>query len=129
MRALVAEHPAHLAIERWRFVQIARLGHPEQCLVRNAAPEEERQPRCQVEIADAEHLAGGGVRRIVFDTEQKARIHEHPLQRELDAPLESPSALTGVKEPAERVDFGRRWRAAIRAARDGRENASRAVPL
>ena len=61
----------------------------EQFLVRNAAPQEERQARRQLEVVEAIRRPGQPVRRIVLDTEHELRAGENPLQRALDARLRS----------------------------------------
>ena len=58
----IGQHPPHLLLEHRRLVQLALRGEVEQLVVGNAAPEEERQPRRQLEIADAVHRAGRDAR-------------------------------------------------------------------
>ena len=48
----VGEHAPHLAIEDGRVLQPALAGHAEQLIVRDRTPEEERQPRRELDIAD-----------------------------------------------------------------------------
>ena len=61
----------------------------EQLVVRNAAPQEERQARGEFQVADAI----GGIRRdagrILLDAEQELRTHQHRAQRHLDAGVET----------------------------------------
>ena len=47
--ARIGQHPPHLLLEHRRLGQLAALGQVEQALVGNAAPQEERQPRGDLE--------------------------------------------------------------------------------
>ncbi len=69
-------------------VQRARRRQVEQLVVRHAAPEEERQARRQLQIADAIRRVRRKPRRIVFDAEQELRTDEHGRQRHLNPRLE-----------------------------------------
>ena len=60
----------------------------EQLVVRNAAPEEERQTRGELEIADAVARRRARRSRIALDAEQELRAGEQTLERQLDAGLE-----------------------------------------
>ena len=51
-RAAIGEHPARLLLELSGLAQLAPNGGVEQFIVRDAAPQEKRQSRCQLEIAD-----------------------------------------------------------------------------
>ena len=57
----------------------------QQLVVRNAAPEEERQPRRELEVADAIGRAGRRRSRIALDAEDELRRRENPLERRFDA--------------------------------------------
>ena len=61
--ARIVEHAPHLLLEHRRVLQPALLGQVEQLLVRNAAPQEERQPRRELDVADAVRAARLGGRR------------------------------------------------------------------
>ena len=52
-RALVLEHAPDLLFEHGRILQLAGRRDRQQLIVGNAAPDEERQPRRELEIADA----------------------------------------------------------------------------
>ena len=54
-------------------VQLALLGQRQQLVVRNAAPEEERQPRRELEIADAVGAARRDAGRLALDAEEELR--------------------------------------------------------
>ena len=88
-RARVGQHPPHLPLEHRRLVQLAARRHVEQLVVRDAAPEEERQPRRQLEIADAIRRVRRDAGRILLDAEQELRAHQHGGQRHLDAASKS----------------------------------------
>ncbi len=70
----------------------------EQLVVRNAAPEKERQARGQLQIADAIRRARRGVGRFVLDAKQELRTHEHAFERPLNAPIESAFGSAGGVE-------------------------------
>ena len=69
----------------------------EQFVVRNAAPEEERQPRRELEIADAI----GGVRRdagrVLFDAEQELRAHQDGAQSAISMPASKPPSARAFR--------------------------------
>ncbi len=59
-RPVVRQHPAHLLFEDGRLLQPALRRKRDELVVGNAAPEKERQPRRQLEVADAVCRAGYG---------------------------------------------------------------------
>ena len=59
-----------------------------QLVVRAAAPQKERQPRGQLQIADAISLARLDIGRTIFGAEHKLRMRQDELQPALDAVLE-----------------------------------------
>ena len=72
-RPRIREHPAHLAVEHPGLAQPAPNRGVEQFFVGNAAPQEERQARRQLEIADRIHVAGRRAGRIALDPETGTR--------------------------------------------------------
>src|SRR4030095_8518658 len=52
-RAAIGEHPARLLLDLSGLTQLASNGCVEQLIVRDAAPQEKRQSRRQLEIADS----------------------------------------------------------------------------
>ena len=48
----IGQHPPHLPLEHRRILQLALRRQRQQFVVRDAAPQEERQPRRQLEVAD-----------------------------------------------------------------------------
>ena len=77
-------------VEHGRIVQLALRRDVQQLVVRNAAPQEERQPRRQLEIADAIDRARRNRGGIWFAAEQELRARENQPQRILDADVEIP---------------------------------------
>ena len=113
---LIGEHPFHLRFERRGIAQLAVFGETKQLIVRDAAPEEERQPRGELEIADAVGRALRRLRRIALDAEQEFRIDEDPLHRGFDAVLETAFAASLFVEAHDVLDVRVGDRPAIRAA-------------
>src|SRR5262249_8410368 len=89
LRSRVGEHAPHLCIEYFRIFQTPGDRGIEQLVIRNAAPQEERQARREIEIADAIDRAGGNVGGRTLEAEQELRADEQPLDRLLNAAIES----------------------------------------
>ena len=89
--AVVGEHPAHLPPQLPGVGHAARRRRVQQLVVGHAAPEEEREARRQLEVADAVVAArrGRDVRRFGLDPEQELGAHQQLLERALDAGLEA----------------------------------------
>ena len=89
----VGEHARVCAASTSGLLQatVARGAH--QRLVRQAAPEEEREPGRQLDVGDAIRRAGGQRRRLSFRTEDERRAGENAPQAELNAVLERAAAL------------------------------------
>ena len=83
-RLRVRQHPPHLLLEHRRLAQLALRGERQQLVVRNAAPQEERQPRRQLEIGDARRRR----RRRGLGAEQELRVRQDQAQAVLDAGFE-----------------------------------------
>src|SRR5438093_690460 len=84
-RSRIAKHALHLLLQRRGIVQLSASRRLPQLVVRNAAPEKERQPRRQIEIAEA---IGGACRQacgLAFHAEQETRSSQNPLDPALDA--------------------------------------------
>ena len=86
--ARVGEHSPDLPLERVGILQPATRRNAQQLIVRNAAPEKERQPRGQLEIGHSERCAGRRLRRLALEPEEELRIDENASDRPLDAELE-----------------------------------------
>ena len=122
--AVVGQHPAHLPPELSGVGQRAARRRVEQLVVGHAAPEEERQPRRQLEVGDAVVAAGRGrgVRRIGLDPEQELGAHQQLLQRALDAGLEAAGLAPRRVGDAQDPEVGVVDRPAPRPPGQGREN-------
>ena len=118
VRARIGEHALHLRSRTGFASERARARQGEQLVVRNAAPEEERQPRRQLEVADRDRRCPARAGGIELDAEQELRADEDRLKRESECP------------PRSRRAAPRRRRAAISSAGSpsptGRRNARRA---
>ena len=131
-RPRIGEHPAHLLLEHRRRAPAALARHVEELVVRDAAPEEERQPGRQLEIADAMHGAGAAGGRIALDrgrgTPGSASSRRSAT---LDAGLEAPlRAGPASKKAHQRLHVVVGDRPPIGAAgQRRRESASRTAAL
>ena len=111
-----------------RFAQLIALRQREQGVVGDAVPEEERQPRGEIEIVDAIAHAGRG-RRLALDAEQKVEADEHPLDGRLHAGLEAACFRRSVEEAEQRLHLlGCGW-PTVGTAREPRQNSPRAAGL
>ena len=70
------------------LLSVAARGQVEQLVVRDAAPQEERQARRELEVADAIGRPRRDAGRVLFDAEQELRIHQHRAQGHLDPRVE-----------------------------------------
>ena len=111
---LIGQHPPHLTVERRRPVQRAAGRRVEQLVVRNAAPEEERQPRGEVEVGHAIGSARRESRRIALGAEDELRAGEHTPQRQIDAAVEAAAVLPALAGRSPSASRGRRSDASAR---------------
>ena len=93
-------------VEHGGVGEAALRGEAQQFLVRDAAPEEERQPRRQLEVADAVDRAGAQARRLLLEAVDELRIDEDARERVLDAGLEAAQRVARLVEPEQHVDGG-----------------------
>ena len=121
-RTRVRQHPPHLLFQPDRVAQVTTYGRIEQRVVRNAAPEEKRQARGKLEVADAIHALRSHGCGIPLDPKQEFRTHEQPLQRVLDARVESALSVRVVVERQQQSEIGVSHRAAIGTSRQRRED-------
>ena len=130
-RSRVGQHAPDLPLEDRRLVQLAGDRHVQQLIVRNAAPQEEREPRRQLEIADAIRRVRRDAGRIGLESEEEVRAHQHARQRHLDAGVEAASArpfsksASGPRRSA--AVTGRRYArfiSAVRICRAARSSSS-----
>src|SRR5207302_203050 len=111
----VREHAPNLAIEYFWISELAANGEIEKLIVRNAAPQEKREARSELEIA---HLVRGARRdtgRVAFGPEEELRTGV-PGCRNRAAPARRGPSLAGdtlggpaPTESSPRTPF-RRWR-------------------
>ena len=84
-------------------LQLPLARHVEQLIVGNAAPEEERQPGRQVQIAQIDTVfRERDIRRLGFDAEYELRAGENRPKRPFDAGVEAspsarPASIEGIK--------------------------------
>ena len=99
-----------------------RVASVEQLVVGNAAPEEERQPRRQLEIADPDATpaaAAGGSRST---RNRNSGLTSTPLERALDARLEAAVGAARLVERQQRLQIRRRDRPPVGAPRQRRQD-------
>ncbi len=70
-------------------MELPFLGNAKQLVVGNAAPEEEGQPRCKLDVADPVDRSRSSVRRLNLRAEEELGRDENLLQRQSDAGLEA----------------------------------------
>ena len=87
--ARIRQHPADLLFQDFRIAKLAAAGHFEQLVVRDAAPQKERQPGGKLEVADAIDRRSAIVhRRLALYSEQELGAHQQPFDRALYGDLE-----------------------------------------
>jgi hypothetical protein len=124
--ARIAEHSAHLRLEHARLVQAALLGEIEQRLVGDTAPDKERQPRRELDVAHEVRGADGDVRRLDFGAKHEGGARQHAPERKLDPSLEAALRTPVFVERQQSRQVGFVDRSAIRAPRECREDFARA---
>ena len=95
LRFRVRQHAPDLLLQDDGIFEFALRRHIQQFVVRDAAPEEERQARSQFEIADAIDAARLGVWRVGFDAVQELGIG----QDEAAAPVSMPASKLPLLRP------------------------------
>ena len=90
LRPRVGQHPPHLLLEHVGLAELARARDVEQLVVGDAAPQEERQPRRQLEVADAVRRLRRDAGGILLDAEQELRTHQHGAQAPSRCPRRNP---------------------------------------
>src|SRR5262249_48322197 len=98
----------------------------DQLIVRYAAPEEERQPRSELEIGNFVRLTVRHIRRHAFGADQELRARQETPQREFDTVFETPQLPAFLIKVRQRLEVLRaRW-TPVGAARKGRQDLLRA---
>ena len=118
LRAGIGNHAAHLLFQDRRILERGASGHVEERVVGNAAPQEKRQPRGQLEVADAVDGRPRFAGRVRLDTEQEPRADKESFQRKLDARLEASCGAAGLIEAQQGPDVFLRDRPTIGTARE-----------
>ena len=113
--ARIREHAPDLPFEDRRIFQLALARQRDQGVVGHSAPEKERQPRCQFQIADPVELSGLDVRGLHLDPVNQPRIGEDARERHLDARVEVAVLAARLIEVHQRLNFGIRDRMPERA--------------
>ena len=126
VEAIVGDHPPHLALEDRGIAQLPLLRQAQQLLVRDAAPQEERQTRRELDVADPIWRVRRDASGIGFDAQQELRADEQTLQRLIDPLVEAARRGAVAVERHQRLDVGGRHRTTIGAASESAENRSRA---
>ncbi len=130
VRARVRDHPLDLLLEHRGVVQAPFGGELNQLLVRDAAPQEEREPRGQLEVADAVSRPCRDLRRLDLGPVDELRIGEDALHGGLDAVIEASAFVAaGSKERHHLVDVGVGGGAAEGLARQRGNDRARALAL
>ena len=125
-RTWVGDHPPHLLVQHGRVRQLPTGGHVEKLVIGDAAPQEERQPRRELDVGEAMDGCTRGVDRITLYTEEEIRADEQTHEGDLDAGFEVTLVTPAPVELHERIDVFGRGGAPIRAAGERRENRPRA---
>jgi hypothetical protein len=106
LRADIRQHPPHLLLEDRRILELPFHGEVQELVVGNAAPEEEREPRRQLHVADAINGVRGDVRRVVRGPTGNAGLTRSSAAR-LDAgPVAGARASLVVSHQRLKVFFG-----------------------
>ena len=124
--AAVRQQAPHLPGEGLGVAQAARLRQVEQLVVRDALPQEERQPRGQLQVAQRVDAARPRAGRGPLDAQQEARHREQGFEGALDARLEVAGGPAFAVDGQQRVDVGRVHRPAVGAPGQRREDLPRA---
>ena len=89
----VGEQAPHLGAQDGGLGQLAALGRVEQLVVGDAAPQEEREARGELEISQRVRLPRLGARRVLEHAQEEVGVDEQPLEGELDAGVEAAAGL------------------------------------
>jgi hypothetical protein len=94
-----------LLLQHLGLVQTSAGRDIQQLVVRNAAPQEERQTRCQIHVTETINGAGRDPLRRRLGTVDETRSHQHARERLLNPILEA-SALAALPiEIHQQIDF------------------------
>ena len=122
VRTAILQHPANLPFEHRRIAQPAAGRKVQQVVVRNAAPQEEGEPRRQFDIADAVDGTRCGLGRVLLRAKQELGRGQQRLYGLLNAGLEVAAFSAGAVELHQRLDVVARDRPSKRPAREHGQN-------
>src|SRR4029079_5978561 len=87
VRAAIGDHALHLALEYGGLTELPPCGEIEELFVRNAAPQKERQPGRELDIADPMDRAGSDA-AVFLNAKDERRAGENPTQCQLNPGVE-----------------------------------------
>ena len=134
-RPAVGEHPADFLFEDFRLRQLAAFGKIEQPLVGDAAPQEEREPRRDLEVAHpiGRRPAGSRPCRAAGSRCTRSRKSGSTSMRSsanwMPASKLPPSRPAVGEEREQRLEVGSRDRPPVGEPRDARQNPGRTGAL
>ena len=128
LRAWVREHARNLRFQDGGLREAALGGEVEQFVVRDRGPEEEREPRREVEVRDGIALTGGRFGGRLFEAEDERRAGEDRLQRGPDPHLEPVLRRRFIVERHRPGEIVLRHRPPVRLASEPLDDLSGAGP-
>src|SRR4051812_41063019 len=121
IRARIVKKAPDLLIEHGRVLQFALFREVQKLIVGDGAPKEEREPRGQVQIANAVDSAGSGARGILFDAEEEIGRDEQRAESLLDSEIKIALFAAAAVEGEQGAKIGVGDRAAEGAVSHGGE--------
>ena len=125
----VGQHPLDLLFEHSRLSERALRRRVQELVVGDAAPEEERHARRQIDIADPVCRVRRTTRGLALHAEEKFGTDEEPAKRQLNPAVESRSRAPLLVKAEQDADLRVGGRAAVGAPGQGRQNLTRAGAL
>src|SRR4029434_1354468 len=102
--ARIGEHALDLLFQHLRIAQSSLTRRRDQFVIRDAAPEEERETRRELEVADAVGTAHGNVSWFHFCADEEPGTCEQTSQCQLDAVLERAITTAFLEEGHQGLD-------------------------
>src|SRR6267378_547757 len=122
VRARIRKQPPNLLFKNGGIFQFALLGCIEERVIGNAAPQEKRQTRSELNVTDAVYRARSDLRRVAFDAEEEAWTDQYSPKRHFDSGLKTSVFAPGLVQIEQRTQIRIRDGPAIGAARERAEN-------
>jgi hypothetical protein len=122
LRPGVGQHPVNLRPQCFWAGHLSARCEIEKLVVRNAAPQKERQPRGQLQIGEPIRV-GSGTRGIELDAEQELGADEQPFDRLPYTDIEPSFGAASFVEAQERRNIRGGHRTPERAASQRREDS------